>query len=74
MYIIKQQIYINNFAMSNIYFYPKVKFDEKSLILYGGSFSPIHSDHMLVINELVKTRPNCKFIIVPVNDTYVKKK
>lgn len=59
-----------------ILFFPNIKLDEipeKTVIIYGGSFSPISTGHLQVITDILKLLPNVKFYIVPVNDSHQKK-
>lgn len=55
-----------------LYFYPQLQIPDKALIIFGGSFSPIHISHMKIIEDIYQINPTCKIILVPVNDLYPK--
>jgi nicotinic acid mononucleotide adenylyltransferase len=50
-----------------------IETNDKLLIIYGGSFSPVHIYHEQIIINLLSILPKVKFVIVPVNDLYPKK-
>lgn len=44
----------------------------KSIALFGGSFDPIHSGHLYLIEELLKTSKFEKLIVIPAGDPWQK--
>lgn len=55
-----------------IHYYPNFKLPDDSIIVYGGSFSPMHDFHVKIIRDICDINSKCHFYIVPVNDKYPK--
>lgn len=41
--------------------------------IFGGTFNPVHSDHLLLVNKLIDLKLLDKILFVPTGDSYERK-